>query len=32
MVAKMGKTEKGTVWLDAERTSPMRFINIGKNR
>ena len=28
---KMGKTEKGTVWLDAERTSPYAFYQYWKN-
>jgi tyrosyl-tRNA synthetase len=26
---KMGKTEKGAVWLSAEKTSPMNFTNTG---
>ena len=28
---KMGKTEKGTIWLDAERTSPYAFYQYWKN-
>lgn len=26
---KFGKTEKGNVWLDPDKTSPMNFINSG---
>src|SRR5690606_38570986 len=29
--AKFGKTEAGTVWLDAERTSPFRFYQFWLN-
>jgi tyrosyl-tRNA synthetase len=29
--AKMGKTEKGTVWLDSERTSPYDFYQYWRN-
>lgn len=28
---KMGKTEKGTIWLDAQRTSPYAFYQYWKN-
>ena len=26
---KFGKTEKGNIWLDPEKTSPTNFINFG---
>ncbi len=29
---KLGKTEKGTIWLDAQRTSPYRFYQFWLNR